>query len=288
MKNEIPVVFATNNAFVPYTAVALQSLIDCANKELLYSVYVLHTGLYDNNKKRLISLSTENVVVRCMDVSKEMQDIVIETMLHFTPECTYRILIPELLPHYDKVLYLDSDIVVLRDVAELYNTNLKKHVVGAVMAGVENDPIMVQYLDLLDLGVPPDLYFYSGVLLINTEMFKNMRIRDKCFNLLHKETKFTFPDQDALNRFCVGNVLHLDIRWNYNWELPNDSPHINIPSDELKIIHFAGSIKPWHVPEKMYANFFWEQARKSSFYEEIIFKGIDARTRWAIDQITNA
>lgn len=286
LANEIPVVFSTDNAYVPYTGVALQTMINCVNKELQYSVYILHTGLSDNSKRRLVALSTENVKLHFIDVTAEMQYITIKSVHHLTPESTYRLLIPDLLPQYDKVLYLDSDIVIMGDVAELYNTNIGNHVVGAAPDGAELNQTLIEYFERVGLDVSPNEYFNAGILLINTALFKKMRIRDKCFEMLQGETKFIYLDQDALNKFCNGNVHYFDVRWNYSWFffLYLSSPYNLMHPDELRIVHFVGEEKPWYNPELMNAEYFWEHAKKSPFYEEILYKSIDMQTLSTLNQ----
>ena len=97
---------------------------------------------------------------------------------HFTIETWFRLLLPELLPHYHKVLYLDADLVTETDLAELYATDLKGYLLAAChdadTAGLYNERGSDKkfYMDhILKLKHPYD-YFQAGVILFNLDEFR--------------------------------------------------------------------------------------------------------------------
>jgi len=278
MKNEIPIVFAANNDYVPYLGVALSSLIACANVKNSYSIFILHTSISKHNQERLEALSTFNINIRCKDVKYEMEGRKNISFNILTVETTYRLFIPELFSHYDKVLYLDSDLVAIKDVAELYNIDIGNSMLGAARE-IQHEK-GEDYIRSLCDDIIIDDYFNAGVLLINTKQFTKNEIKNKCFELLYNEVVYKYLDQDVLNITCRGNVTFLDERWNccyYNW-FPSCKPvpekeklFLQIAEDPW-ILHFNSQWKPWLVPEAKYANYFWKYARETVFYEEILYK----------------
>ena len=68
-----------------------------------------------------------------MDVSEFTSKADLRESLHLSIETYYRLFIPLILPQYEKVLYLDSDMIILADVADLYNENISGFPVGAAL-----------------------------------------------------------------------------------------------------------------------------------------------------------
>lgn len=275
----IPIVFASNNNYVPYLGVALYSLIKNSSEAYQYNVYIFYTDITNYNQKRLERMETENVKIKCVDVTEYVKDKKVKIVGHFTIEAIYRLIIPYVIPQYDKVLYLDSDLVINRDVAELYNVDIGNNVIGAVRHVV--DSWFKNYIDD-KLKIPYNDCFNSGVLLINTKRFRDENIMEKCIKLVSGDIVYHYVDQDALNIICRGNTYFIDDRWNVCWHFC-----FNKPLDEYKdlfykavkepyITHFTSHIKPWICPERELAEQFWEYARQTSFYEEILYRNINA------------
>ena len=114
----IPIFFSVNNGYAPYLAVAINSLKKCVNKEALYYIRILNSNLSESNIRKLQRMSEENVIVECVDIAEHVKGLSTASLNHLTSEALFRILIPELFPQCDKVLYLDCDIVVLKDVLD--------------------------------------------------------------------------------------------------------------------------------------------------------------------------
>ena len=136
---KIPIVFATNENYAPYAGVTITSIIENSSKEYFYDIYVFYTDLSSDTISRFHQMNGENFSVTCKDVNSYIDRELLYENFHFSKEMYYRILIPTILSQYKKVIYLDCDMVVLGDISELYQTDLK----GYVLAGV-ND---VQHYD---------------------------------------------------------------------------------------------------------------------------------------------
>jgi lipopolysaccharide biosynthesis glycosyltransferase len=158
-----------------------------------------------------------------------------------------RMLVPDSLAHTpSRLLYLDSDIVVIDSLKPLFETSLGGAVLGAVPDPV---PPWVDFsfrsgvLKLSD----PEVYFNSGVLLIDVEAWQRQDVTQRAFdftNNLPPGTKLVYPDQDVLNAILSNHWRPLDRRWNYFKGGETDMDLKQFRS-EAAIVHFASGGKPW-------------------------------------------
>lgn len=272
----IPIVFAINDNYVPYCGVAISSLMSYASDEYEYRLHVFYSELSDKNIRRLENMSTDNVIIKCMNVSNSIPDVKLKNKNHVSKETVYRIIAPIVLNEYDKILYLDSDMVILDDVSKIYNIDLGEHILGAVEE--KQTTGFVQYLE--ERNIETKGYFNSGVLLLNTKQLIEKDILSKVVEVLNNDVVYFYPDQDSLNIVCGTDIVYLPGEWNVAWHLSHENQrviaeHVDITNrlfKEYKILHYTSNIKAWQRPDLEYAHEFWYHARKTPFYEEIIFK----------------
>lgn len=139
-----------------------------------------------------------------------------------------RCYLAEILPDIDKVLYLDLDVFVEKDLTELWNTNIEnKALAGVVDMNARNHRLT--YIKNINS------YINSGVLLMNLKYFKEHNITEKLHELLNTWIMF-FPDQDALNIACYKQIKFLSHKWNSGYACGEH--------DEA-IIHHCYNPKPW-------------------------------------------
>lgn len=279
----IPVVLSADNSYVPVLGTAIYSIILNAGGEYYLKIYVLHTNISEANQNRLKTLETAYAEIVPMNISAMMEGIPRETSRHLSIETIYRLFIPELLPGFRKVLYLDSDLVVMGDISELYQYDIGECLLGAVH-DVPNSVTSRHARE--DLHLLVEETFNAGVLLINTEQFQRQNIKEKCLALLQEdwkreERKYVYMDQDVLNMVCRSKVYFLPMQWNLQWmyetgySVPMDDicqKEYQRAKDNVKIYHFAGGLKPWNYPEYRNAEQFWRYARQTVFYEETLKK----------------
>jgi lipopolysaccharide biosynthesis glycosyltransferase len=172
----------------------------------------------------------------------------------FTRKATwYRIFLPELLEGLDRVLYLDSDLIVVDDLAPLWDTPLGDHYLAAVTNVLEPE-----YSDRPgELGIhEPNSYFNAGVMLMNLAAMR----ADDCTEALlafgtREAPRLLWRDQDALNVVLGARRLHLHPRWNcmnifrFEWAEEVHGPVALAEAvRDPAIRHFEGpdENKPWH------------------------------------------
>lgn len=266
MHKEIPIFFSTDDNYIPYLDVAIASLIDNASKEYSYKIIVLNTGLKAENVEKVMKNQRPGFSIEFIDISKRIENIRsrFKNIYHFSIVTYYRLFIPSLFPQYDKIVYLDCDLVVLGDVSELYNVDLGDNVLGATPDQfVQNTAEFREYADIA-LGVDPDSYVNAGVLVINLREFRNNDIEGKFIKLI---TDYDFdlldPDQAYLNFLCKDKIFTLENGWN--------KEPMPLPCEGKKnIVHYALYKKPWQYDDVLDGEHFWRYAESSPFYSQIL------------------
>lgn len=282
----VPIIYSVNNQYAPYLYISLQSLVKHTGEIWDYNIYILYTKLERRHIKRFESLYKKNVKITCVDISKNMEGIDIEGSNYLTVETCYRLLLPELFPQYPRILYIDSDTLVLADPAELFESSLNGKTAG-VMQEVESKHLK-EYYQLL--GV--EKAFNAGILLIDMALFREKKIGIQCLKLLVEDSKqskrrLQYMDQDALNIVLKNQVCFLDSKWNFLYRYMEDLELLcaeyrekyQADSQSVKIVHYVSEIKPWEHPEFPMAELFWEEARQTPYYEEILFRNLKGREK---------
>ncbi len=256
----IPVFFACDDAYVKFMMVTMRSLIDHASPEYEYRLYVLHTDITDLNQSKVKTMETENVKITFCDVSKELSKIEKKISIrdYYSSTTYYRIFIANLFPQYNKVLYIDSDTILLDDIAKLYQYRLGTNYIGAIQDYLVKDvDVFGEYAENV-LGISRVAYFNAGVVLINSYQFRQNEVEKLFVELLNTYSFVVAQDQDYLNIICQNKVLWIDSKWNVQM-----SEHEVRPKDKIGLIHYNLVQKPWHYRNERYSDYFWEYAEQS-------------------------
>ena len=268
MKKEVPIFFAVDDAYIPFLGVTIQSIIDNSSKDYLYAIKILYTKISDNNIKRIKKLEQDNLKIEFVDLTYYIDRIKdkLYTRDYYSKSTYFRLFLPNLYPQYDKVLYLDSDLVVLDDVAKLYNINIKNCLVGAATEEtVSLTPELRDYAERV-IGVSYyKHYFNAGVLIMNLKELREFGFQEKFLYLLEKNIYSVAQDQDYLNRMCKGRVKYINPMWN-----KSPIPRKNINVNSIKLIHYTLARKPWYNDSVIYSEHFWKYAEKTEFFDEIM------------------
>ncbi|MBR1375722.1 MAG: glycosyltransferase family 8 protein [Cardiobacteriaceae bacterium] len=250
----IPVVFSSNQKYLPYLATAICSLISNARDEKL-AIFVLHNGLDLSNKdiNKINNLQNDAAKIEWIDVTKYIDSVknnLVECH-HYSKEMYNRILIPKIFPEFEKVIYLDCDIVANCNIKELYEIELKDKLIAAV-------PDIGQQIKTnqeLSAVVDKNKYFNSGVLVFDCQKLVEFQLFEKFLEKLKECKNFTFPDQDLLNILLEDKVYYLDYSFNIQQAITfsDIAPLIAINKtfkrylisyQQPKIIHFTSDKKP--------------------------------------------
>lgn len=297
-QNNIPVVFATDNNYVPFLSVAIASLIANGSPDNNYDIIILATDVGVNNKGRMGMLAKDhpNVSIRWYNISDAVKNYKFANCSYYTDAMYYRLFMPYVMDEYERMVYLDCDLVLEKDVALLYNTDIGDNYLGVVrdigMIIHKHNTSDAQFLPegYFEKALPnvdADTYFNSGVLVMNLEAFR----RDFTLAYLIGETNneyFRYPDQDGLNNIASEKKYQLEMNWNampYNMGT-RSRPYIerylsqsiidefDRAREDPYIIHYNMLEKPWLHPcwldhELMVR--FWQYAALSPFFRDLIF-----------------
>ena len=265
-KITVPIFFSCDDNYIPFLATAVRSITDNSSEDNAYIIRVLNSGLKKSNVDKIRAMQTENVSIRFTDVSRKIEPFakMLNLRDYYTASIYFRIFIPAMFPEYDKAVYLDSDIVVLDDIAKLYQTDLKSKMLAAVSDDViASRPEFIDYAEL-GCGIKHKKYFNSGVMLMNLKLMREADVEGRFSHLLNTYHFNTVcPDQDYLNVICKDKVFYLDKGWN---KMSIDRNYDGVP----KIIHYNMFNKPWQYDGIFYGEYFWEYARKTDFYDDIL------------------
>lgn len=251
----------------------------CCNENWYQYLVVNIYSLLKNTKnveKIYLLIETENVEdVKYLSEIKEKFNIKIElinfndimdkyikkdcpnTNTIFSNFCFGRLMLADVIKE-DKVLYLDTDTIVRKDISNLWNYDINNYYVAGVKDyGIIRDGTYER------LNIK-DKYINSGVVLFNLKLIREDNIIEKWFHIINTE-KMKYPDQDAMNVVCTHRELYLSSMYNVIWTV---TVQVENPS-LIKIYHYAGKKTPW-VADKHYAEEWYDSYE--SFYQEIVKK----------------
>ena len=265
--NTIPIFFTVDDEYVPFLAVALQSLIENSSEKNYYLIKILYTSITEGNQEKIKKYEKENVNIEFVDLNYYINKIKnkLYTRDYYSVTTYFRLFIPNLYPQYNKALYLDCDIVLLADVAELYNIDMGDNLVAAAPDDViQKIEVFQEYAEKVVGVADYRNYFNAGVLLMNLDELRKFDFQEKFLYSLEKIKFAVAQDQDYLNRLCKGRVKIISNVWD-KMPISNDTD-----TNDLKLIHYNLAFKPWHFEDILYKEYFWEYAKKTEFFDEII------------------
>lgn len=277
-ETDIPIAMALDDNYLYPTIVAMTSILENADSNTKYDFYIMHPAEFKSeNKNKLKSFEKkyEKCKVNIIDMGNDYKDA---NSTGLATPTYYRLSLSELLPEVDKILWLDGDVLVFKDLKEMYNLNMEG----------------IYYRGFLDLNVngfnsfnlPESQGICAGVMLVNLSKLRedNMVMKFKQFikennNSLYKH------DQTVINIICHDKIGILPPQFgmfnfytnaenakSYSDKLtgPNKYSYEDMYNgfNNLTVLHCVD--KPWvRFYEAPFGNKWWDYANKSDFYNEI-------------------
>ena len=238
----IPIAMATDNNYVYPTLVSVTSILENKNKDTKVNFHIMLSGkVTGENKEKFKKLIKHypDCSIDLIDMGDRFSSA--RTLGHITTPTYYRLSLPSLLPEYDKILYIDGDTVITKDLWEMFNTDIEDYyVVGVPDLGVgalseEDKKDYAKRLGIYDM----EQYINAGVLLMNTKMMRKDNLEEKFNGYIPTlvERRVSYADQEVINAVCYGKIKLLNPM--YNAQLWCDF------SDMPTILHWVGGNKPW-------------------------------------------
>lgn len=233
--NALNIAFGIDENFVIGMGVLMYSMLKHSNKTLVFHIFTDNILPCDIDRiKELINNHTNASAI----IYKINPQNFYKLHTHFTwsHAMYYRFLVQECLdPLPKKVLYLDADIICLRDFEEIFSIKNDK-----VICAVAEDNSMVKYAKK-SFSFEGEKYFNSGMLMINTEDWQKNDISNKAIKLLN-EFQYKYCDQDVLNKLLYNKTKFIDKKYNNIYHMAADTHTID---ENTIFLHLSGSVKPW-------------------------------------------
>ncbi len=277
-------VFATNDAYAPYLEVALHSFIEQTSRDAYYDICILHTHVSPLYKKAILSLQKKHISLRFIDMAPFLAHIdatIFVTHAHFSKEAYYRFFIPHIFMHYEKVVYMDCDMIFLTDMNAAFAVDMQHKALAAVLeykfkCKVEFDTVLRQYAEHVLKLHNVQQYFNSGFLIFHIPSLLSWNFTQKCLERLQEVQRPRTVDQCILNSILQGHIHFLDARWNVQTHVDVKELQTYVPQEEYKnyvqsllkphVIHYCSPVKPWNTEHIPFAKVWWQYAQKSHFY----------------------
>ena len=286
--NYINVAYAFDNDYEYITHVSMKSIMLSQNPTTFIKFYLLVSNLTNNQKLIINQIKSEhkNCEIYFFDMGKQYQNFSLPLSIWSTA-IYYRINLHDILPDEKKILYLDSDTLIFKDLSEIYNYNIgNKYYIG--MLENRGKTFFSQYNETFNQ------YINSGVLLCNLEELRKINITNKYLEFFeHFKGKIKYPLNDGLNyvsnrkndyfspEFVVIGFCNEEEAFNYykNMHIKINKKKVVNSYKNPYIYHFILLKKPWiSIPNNRYKVCidplirFYEMARKTSYYYDILKK----------------
>lgn len=273
MKDEILVGFGIDEAFVCHLAVTITSIVETAPRER-FRFLIVHNGVNDDSRRKLESCAPFHHFEWHCAADQRLHGL--KGRDYVSHATYYRLLLPSIAPaNAQRLIYLDSDVVVCQSLRKLWDADLGEHAMGAVFdAGVDPDAFATRY----ELPKRRNGYFNAGVLLLNIERIRRDALFAPALDFLSACTDDpAFFDQDALNITLWDAWARLNPMWNVQRKLLLRSEGPCYPEDRdlpanrrPYIIHFTEKWKPW-LPRTNhpYMWSYFRVARRTPFWHQI-------------------
>jgi lipopolysaccharide biosynthesis glycosyltransferase len=279
MKKVVPIAFAFDENLVMPACVCITSLLMNASDDTFYDIFILYqqSAKFDIDEIDQLQNEFENCRITYREVDGSFNNAY--EIRGITTAAYYRLLIPMLIPEYDKILYSDVDVIFRGDLSVFYDVDITDYYFAGVDVGIKyRDDIRKYVHDVLKLD-PYKGYFYSGNLVINSKKI----LQDGLVDIfrMHSNRNYRFQDMDIINIVCNGRIKALSPEFcltNYLYFLlmSRNDGEIGYTNNELDlilkkgIIHYNGA-KPWKST-CLNQDVWWYYYRKSCVFNESFCK----------------
>jgi len=291
---------AVSEEYLPYLNVTIQSMIDRSTEDNNYDIVVLYERISIEDKKKTRSLIEErnNFSIRFIDVGEWLKQYAdtLPTDERWGPIIYARLILPDLMRNYERVVYIDADTILMEDIAKLHNYDFN----GNLLCAVRDTGMLAwyhmpgnpekRYIDEVLKLKRPDDYFNSGVIVFNIPLFREQFSTKFLFEYAASRD-WKWKDQDVFMTLCDGRIGLVEQKWNVlvSWfrdevDLLEDAALRLLKEEYLealkepKLVHFLGTGFLSLSPAPAWSELFWTFAKKTKFYDELMKRAIEFTT----------
>lgn len=253
--NKMNIVLCSDNNYVMPCGVTMISVL-ANNKNKPITFHIIGMGLKEESKERLSSISDKysNVSILFYEIRKEFLEsynFSLYDSKHLSIAAYSRLFLGDILSKdIDKVLYLDCDMIITKDLSELWSINIENYSVAGVIDLNVSEPKTFEYLGYSSTFQ----YINSGMLLINLKYWREHDLIKVFLDYyIEKHDKLIFHDQDIINGTLYETTLLLPIKYNvidYYYlskrkDFPNYQEELFEAMTDPVVIHYTSINKPW-------------------------------------------
>lgn len=275
----IEIVCSADGPYLPHVSAMLHSLLTHTRRRPL-RIWLMHGRdlPIDGMAKLEATVTGLGAQLQYLRMPDALLDGFPTIKFHYS--CWYRVLLPEVDPGPERMLYLDCDTIVTDDLAPLWDTDLGGRPFGAIV-----NPLFPPMYETVrnELGISDFRdYLNSGVLLLDLKRMREEGLAARLREYAKEHPENNCPEQDALSVLMRGRWLSLHPRWNVQATMYDLKPSmLPIPEPVLKealakpaVIHFNGPFKPWQ--------YLCKHPRRGLYFEHL--KG----TPWPLEPLENS
>ncbi len=171
---DISILTAVTPKYLPYLAVQLLSACEFAAQNTRLNYTILHVGISKRNQEKITTLMGWRHKVSWHFIEPEfLKRVGAPAWLNGCDPHFFRLLAPYVFPDLERVIYLDADTLIIRDLARLWRERLDGYAAGAVRDLFRTFRDAIEHLSELNLPAETP-YFNTGVLLINLELWRRI------------------------------------------------------------------------------------------------------------------
>lgn len=280
MNTDINIVIASDNYYFPYVYVAVKTLFEHSDCESTLIVHYINQDVDQNNLGVLQALASPNKKVEIIDfdIPDELEKIL--PAYGKASKTTYaKFWFASMFPDLDRVLYLDPDVLVLHDLAELYKIDFEGNLIAGV---IENLP---EYHRIASKMGIEDSYINGGMILCNLDAWREDNLEQRALERLSDVRHNLNYDQGIINELCCGKIKVLPPKYNalaevfefknaermkkrYGFKHFYNQKEIDVAMNDPTIIHFTVFLygKPMSTMcTHPYSGYFREQLKNAPF-----------------------
>lgn len=214
----VKILLCSDNGLIKYIPTLLNS-ISLNNKRV--QVYIMLTEVFYQGRQWLLNHCPTNIDMVFIEYSPIINTFHNKHKIRckVTSNAMFsRIFAPDLFSNIDRMIYMDIDTVVDKDLTELYKWETGKTGIAACL-----DTGRPTFQTMMEVGVyidgkcivdydPNTKSFNSGVLVMDFETLRKNKLGQYANDILEKQY---MTDQPLLNLFCNGDWVEFPIIYNY-------------------------------------------------------------------------
>lgn len=272
---KIPVVFAFDDDYALPASIAIQSLLESKKTSTEYEVIVFHGGLKPRTIRKM------ELICPIRWIKADANTLKNAPQGWSGLETYYRLLIADLLPEYDKVIWSDVDVLFKGDLADIYAQDLQGADWGGIIAEKQDEKqgVHPHYSE----NKKPYVYM-PGFMVIDAKLWRQKKMFERFLTIIQKYGKnLRMFDLDILNlaadkiypvpfEYCVLENIYDELEKAPEWpwlERAQGKEALIKARENPVIIHYAGRCpKIWLRCKAQITEYYWKYIEKSPFYNQ--------------------